>query len=280
MELFKGRHLLIATKHHKESVIAPILEKELGVICHVVKGFDTDELGTFTGEVERKLDPLKTAKEKCMRAAHIGNIDLVIASEGSFGPHPSLFFVPVDDELLVLIDLKNKLEFIVREVSTDTNFAAQTITTKSELRQFAKQHHFPSHALILKKSEQSSEHLLKGILDDVNLETHFEKLVTIHGSVYVETDMRAMYNPSRMQVIEKATQKLINLIKTFCPECHTPGFRIIDAKKGLPCEWCQNPTQSILSHIYACQKCDFINEKLFPFDKQTEDPMYCDHCNP
>ena len=35
--MFKGRNLLIATKHEKEKVIAPILEKELGVKCFVDK---------------------------------------------------------------------------------------------------------------------------------------------------------------------------------------------------------------------------------------------------
>lgn len=46
--MFKGRNLLIATKHEKEKVIAPILDKELGVNCFVVTNLDTDEFGTFT----------------------------------------------------------------------------------------------------------------------------------------------------------------------------------------------------------------------------------------
>jgi hypothetical protein len=50
--LFKNRRLLIATKHEKEKVIA-LLEKN-GVICFVNENFDTDLLGTFTGEIERK----------------------------------------------------------------------------------------------------------------------------------------------------------------------------------------------------------------------------------
>lgn len=61
--MFKGRNLLIATKHEKEKVIAPILEKELGVKCFVVTNLDTDEFGTFTGEIDRKDDPITTAKK-------------------------------------------------------------------------------------------------------------------------------------------------------------------------------------------------------------------------
>jgi hypothetical protein len=33
---FRGRNLLIATKHEKEKAIAPILEKELGVKCFIL----------------------------------------------------------------------------------------------------------------------------------------------------------------------------------------------------------------------------------------------------
>ena len=48
--MFKGRLLLIATKHKKEEIISPIFEKELGVRCVVPEHLDTDLLGTFTGE--------------------------------------------------------------------------------------------------------------------------------------------------------------------------------------------------------------------------------------
>lgn len=69
--MFKGRNLLIATKHEKEKVIAPILEKELGVKCVVATNLDTDALGAFTGEVERKDDPVTTARNKCIMAMEL-----------------------------------------------------------------------------------------------------------------------------------------------------------------------------------------------------------------
>jgi len=42
--MFRGRTILIATKHEKEKVIASIITKVLGVNCIVSLGFDTDEL--------------------------------------------------------------------------------------------------------------------------------------------------------------------------------------------------------------------------------------------
>jgi len=62
--MFEGRKLLVVTKHHKEKVIGPILSKELGVECAVARNFDTDILGTFSGEVERKNDPKSTLELK------------------------------------------------------------------------------------------------------------------------------------------------------------------------------------------------------------------------
>ncbi|MCX6209195.1 MAG: hypothetical protein NTZ59_06720 [Bacteroidetes bacterium] len=278
--MFRSRKLLIATKHQKESVIAPILERELGVICFVDETYDTDILGTFTGEIERELDPIATAREKCLRAMKINNCDLGIASEGSFGPHPSMFFVNADDEFLIFIDTKNNIEVIVRELSTSTNFNGKEVQNQKELFEFADQVRFPTHGLILRKSKDENTDIHKGITDIENLKKSFEQLYSKYNSVYVETDMRAMFNPTRMNVIEKATQKLVQKIKSTCPQCQMPGFGITDAKKGLKCSLRSSPTNSILSYIYVCQHCQFIKEEMYPHNKTTEDPTYCDYCNP
>lgn len=278
--MFENRKLIIATKHHKERVIAPILEQELGVQCFIDETFDTDLLGTFTGEVEREQDAIETAREKCLQAMEKNNCDLGIASEGSFAPHPTLFFIHADDEILIFIDKKNDLEIIVRILSTETNFNATEIYSKEELKTFAYKAQFPSHALIIKKSKNDFEGILKGISSWDIISTKCEELIKMFGSAYVETDMRAMYNPTRMKVIEKTTQKLVAKIKSCCPHCARPGFGITAIKEGLPCSLCGNPTQSIKSHLYECEKCSYTDEVLFPNEKETEDPMYCNHCNP
>jgi hypothetical protein len=278
--MFKGRKLVIATKHQKEKVIAPILEKELGVICFLVEDLNTDILGTFTGEVERTDDPIITARKKCLMAMELSQCDLAVASEGSFGQHPSLSFVPADDEFLLLIDKKNSLEIIARELSTATNFNGAQINTEEELNEFATHANFPSHGLILRKSKDDFKKIVKGISDESQLKNIFYSLMSSEGSVYIETDMRAMHNPTRMKVIEAATIKLAKKTNSLCPECQMPGFGITEAIHGLPCKECNFPTSSIISHIFSCQKCSFSYEKKHPNGKQTEDPMYCDNCNP
>ena len=120
--MFKGRQLAIATRHCKEQVMALLLEKSLGVSCFVPEDLDTDALGTFTGEVERKDDPITTLRAKCQLAMAASGCDLAVASEGSFGPHPTLGFVLSGDELVLLLDAKNGLEILGRDLSTETNF--------------------------------------------------------------------------------------------------------------------------------------------------------------
>jgi hypothetical protein len=278
-KIFEGRRLLIATKHKKESVIAPILEKELGVNCFVT-AIDTDRFGTFTGDIARKEDSISTARNKCLLAMEIENCDLVLASEGSFGAHPTLFFANADEEILLFIDKKNDLEIIVKELSLETNFNGSEIKTIKELKEFVENSKFPTHGIILRNEKNDAIDIEKGITDLDHLYKTFKYLISKYGSAFIETDMRAMYNPTRMKVIEKATYKLAQKINSLCPKCSNPGFGIIHSKSGLPCNLCNFPTQSTFSHIYSCQKCNYIKEDFYPNGRENEDPMFCDICNP
>jgi len=278
--MFDNRKIVIATKHHKEKVIAPIIEATLNAKCFIDLSFDSDLLGTFTGEIEREEDPISTARKKCEMAMELTDTDIAIASEGSFGPHPSFYFASAADEFLVLIDKKNELEIVVRELTFDTNFNASTITSDVELLEFAETVKFPSHGIIVKKSKESLDGIIKGITDWDELNSATMDYILKYGSVYLETDMRAMFNPTRMEVIKNLTQKLADKIKSTCPECQTPGFGVTDAINGLPCSQCNFPTRSVKSHVCSCLKCSYTQEIKFPFNKEFEDPMYCDVCNP
>ena len=278
--MFEGRTLIIATKHAKERVIAPLLEDALGVHCATSPDLDTDLLGTFTGEIERKLDPLSTAREKCRLAMESTGADLAVASEGSFGPHPTLHVVPGDEELLVLVDRHNDLELVAREVSAATNFASAQVTDEVDLIKFAETAGFPDHGLILRKAHDSNRDIHKGITDRATLLERFRALSDRYGTVCVETDMRANFNPSRMTVIEDATRKLVSLAGSACPNCGWPGFRVTEVVRGLPCELCGLPTNGASRHISVCRQCEHSEELRFPNGKTAEDPMYCEFCNP
>lgn len=280
IEVFKNRTLVIATKHKKEEVIAPILEEAIGVECFIPNLFDTDQLGTFSGEVERKLNPLDTARMKCKLAMDETGCDLAVASEGSFGQHPSIIFTSADDEIVLFVDRKNNLEVVGRKISTDTNFDGKEISSIDEGLEFAQNHGFPDHAMILRNKQNSNEIIHKNINDENRLIHLMEGLFKNDKSSWIETDMRALYNPKRMQVIGEATDKLLQNILNCCPECDTPGFQIDEVESGLPCGLCSMPTRSTLAFKYKCSKCHFVERKLNPHGKVNEDPMYCDICNP
>ncbi len=278
-QLFNGRKLLIATKHRKEEVIKPIFDSKLGLECVVKKKFDSDKFGTFSGEIERKDSPLETAKMKCLEAIKNTKHDLVIASEGSFGPHPDYLFIPANEEILILIDLKNGLEITSRVLSTETNFHSIQINSREELDEFLEKVQFPSHGVIIK--DTNNPHLIyKGIKSRKKLYGLYRQLSAWSDKIFIETDMRAMYNPTRMKVIEQCAQKLLEKIESLCPKCSMPGFSVHKAVPGLPCEICETPSKGIKQLIYTCQKCAYSKAIQYPNQKTHQNPMYCDICNP
>lgn len=280
MKLYEGRRLCIATKHQKERVIAPVLEAHLGVKCEVVEGLDTDLLGTFSGEIKRTLNPLEAAKEKCRRAQAFTSCDLILASEGSFGPHPSFFFTPADDELMVLWDVKEAYFVACRHLTMDTNFGGIECNNLNQLMDFARTAGFPEHGLILKSETEQGEVCTKDFENGEQLAKHFERYIQAYGNCHVETDMRAMRNPTRMKAIEALSYKLLETLRNACPNCQAPGFDVHESKPGLPCSLCHQPTENTLIHTYSCNKCNFTEERWYPHDIKSADPMYCQHCNP
>jgi hypothetical protein len=277
---FEGRTLVIASMHRKEEVLKPLLEQGLGIAVQVAEGLNTDLLGTFSGEVARLADPLTTAWKKCELALDLTGCDLALASEGSFGPHPTAFFLPANEEWLLLVDRKNKLEIHARHLSLETNFSGEEFQYIEELEAFASKVGFPSHGLILRKSKEELNGMQKGITDPTLLRKSAVHLLETEGSGYVETDMRAMFNPSRMQVIGETAQLLLQKLNSRCPSCQVPGFSVTSAEPGLPCSLCGTPSSAALAHLLVCSHCQHQEKVSFPHGKKTEDPQYCQVCNP
>jgi predicted Zn-ribbon and HTH transcriptional regulator len=132
----------------------------------------------------------------------------------------------------------------------------------------------------LRKAPGDTTEIIKGINSWAKLKKGFQHSLNISSSAYAETDMRALYNPTRMEVIGLAAEKLVKKIQSLCPGCSTPGFGITASTKGLPCSSCGFATQSNVSCTRQCTKCGFSLKEMFTYHKTTEDPMYCDICNP
>ena len=94
---------MLATQHGKLRALAPPLARRLGLIVEPA-AIDTDAFGTFTGTTARTGTAAEAALAKARAGMAAAGLDLGLASEGSFGPHPWLPFGAGGVETLAFID--------------------------------------------------------------------------------------------------------------------------------------------------------------------------------
>lgn len=281
---FEGRTVVIATMHQKEQAIAPLLEEVLGVRVMVPSSLNTDEFGTFTRDIPRAGTQREAARRKAEAALDLTGETLAIASEGAFVPHPAVPWIGCDRELVVLVDRQHQLELVGEVLSTETNHAHQAVRSVDEALTFAEKTGFPAHGLVLMPQAQGakSDEIIKGIrtVDELVTQVQAALTTTSMGTVHLETDMRAMHNPTRMRVIAQATQNLLEAIASTCPECGAPGFTVVEQIPGLPCGLCGLPTGQVYQSRLGCQVCGATRNVMFPNQITAADPAHCSYCNP
>lgn len=280
IEEFKNKKILLITKHKKEKVILPIFEKEVGckVICDSV--FDTDQFGTFVRDIPRKLSQTDTAREKIIAGLKDRDYTIGVASEGSFGSHP-YYPIPWNHEIVLLYDRETGLEVKGIYDGPDTNFAHTYASNYDEVVKFAEKIGFPEHHLILRPDDEYSKDIFKDIDSWYKLDRIFKlcKELASGDVVFIETDMRAHGNPTRMANIEKATSDLIEKLKVNCPCCGAAGFVLVESIPGLKCELCGSKTKLIEKSVYHCFRCKHRLEKK-RVDLEEAPATFCDYCNP
>lgn len=280
--VYAGSHIILTTKHSKSIAIAPVF---LNLLSAEIVEFktDTDKLGTFSGEIERKGTALECAKVKCELGLSLTGSYYGLSSEGSFGPHPYIPFLPCDNEIIYFIDRKRDFHLHLSRLSTKTNFNMQSVTSMEELQKFSEKALFPSHALIVRPdNKENKSFIFKGINKSHMLEVAFKESMkhSSNGRVWVETDMRANMNPSRMIFIQELAQELAKRLLTLCIKCKNPGWGKVSAEPGLVCSQCGLETELIKTEIYSCTKCDHKEKKPPSHGLLKADPGNCLYCNP
>lgn len=277
--MYSNIELILASKHKKELAIQKQFEDAFQAKIFVPSDYDTDRFGTFTGEIERQGTPYETVIAKAKEAGKAYGFDYAIANEGSFGPHPTICFSPGDVELMAFVDFRNDIVVVESEITTETNYAHLDITILDEYEKFLENIKFGSHGLILRALDNNNI-IAKGInqIDDLCnlLKLNFQQYQTIR----LETDMRAMMNPTRMKVINKLASKLVDRLRTNCKKCSMPGFGELSVSGRLLCEDCGSETEVYLHRVFQCVKCE--HQEHFPrVDGLTQlDSKYCPYCNP
>lgn len=279
---YDDKTCVIATMHNKEKVIAPAFFDLLGLT--IIKAeINTDQLGTFSGEVERKGTALTCVRQKCELAMKESKLTIGIASEGSFGPHPFAPFVACDHEILYFMDQERGFMLHHSSLSTKTNHCAEAFSDLKRLKTFCDQVIFPSHGIIIRPNQCDKKNgLIKGIQSYDILEEAFVKCCRLSddGKALVETDMRAHMNPTRMEVIKELADSFAKRLATLCPLCDNPGWGVVDRQKGLECEICGSETKMIKAEIFGCPKCLHKENRPRQDGLTLADPQYCIWCNP
>ena len=82
---YVDKRIALTTKHDKLRLIKPAFDEYVG--CELFEvNLDTDQLGTFTGVIERDAPPRETAIRKARLGMRETGLLIGIASEGSVGP--------------------------------------------------------------------------------------------------------------------------------------------------------------------------------------------------
>jgi len=273
--------------HHKGQAIAPALIETLGLCVVNAPALDTDQLGTFAGEIPRRGNMLDTAVAKARMGMQATGLSLGLASEGSFGPHPLIPFFSGGIELMVFVDDERGIVVHETIVVDETNFAHRIGSSADTIDDFLSRVGFPTHALIVRPAVQPStgeiyRNMAKGITSRDALDAAIESAAraSSDGKAHIETDMRAHLNPTRMRSLALLASQLARRLASVCPACASPGWGKIDVVKGLPCEQCDTSTEMILKEVFGCVACAH-REELPRSDGLTyAGPAHCPYCNP
>lgn len=263
------------TKHQKELIIQDLLA-ELNVEL-VLARYDTDLLGTFSGEIPRLLSHQEAAQKKAELAIELLDLPIGLGSEGSIGSDPVVPFLNSDIETLAWVDRERGYQLLITHKSFDIVARQKLVTRAADIAELVDYFDLPNHAVIVKTP--SSGFLKKGISHIEDLKSALDAALKVSDEIAVETDFRAHLSPSRQQVIRECGMKLATALGSACPHCGNPGWMVTGHQYGLPCEHCELMVAKVAhSEILSCPKCP--HQEVRSLYLQVADPALCDACNP
>jgi hypothetical protein len=280
LSIYQDKQVAFLTQHGKQILLQNRIENALG--CQLVHSdaYDTDQLGTFTGEVVRQGSQYDAAKSKAMIGMRLTGLSIGMGSEGAFGPDPFVGFTSWNSEVVLWVDQALGIEVQGFAQGPAINFQ-RSIKTLDELKHFVVEADFPTHALNVRPDESASLGVHKGLRDIKALIQAFQsaRAQSLNGAVVIENDLRAFSNPTRQALIQNATDDLIRKLLCACPQCAMPGFSLKKKKLGLPCRLCARATQLAVGEIWCCRSCSYESLKSVN-QGELADPSRCDYCNP
>jgi len=279
--------VLLASPHGKERAMARPFRLGLGLELVVADQIDTDDFGTFTGERPRPADAATTCRLKAEAALDATGASLGLASEGSFGPHPAIPFLPLAIEWMTFVDRRRNLVISERLEGPPTNFSHSVIAAGADPSSWLERIGFPADAVMV-RPHRGDPHpsapgpIVRGLHCPQALEQAIRGAAALSadGLALVETDMRAHRNPTRMASIRRLAFALVRRIRTPCPCGGSPGWGLLSREPGLPCGWCGLPTALQRAETHGCAHCDHRAEVPRRDGLLRADHQHCVHLNP
>jgi hypothetical protein len=271
--VFQGAHFGLVTLHGKESLMAPVLAQRWQARLTHSSAFDTDGLGTFSGEVERRLSPLECALHKARLAVQLTDAEFGLGSEGSFGTAPWGFGV-LNREVVACVPAKGDW-FVVGFHTAPVAVAEYRYGDPAAWATFWE--HLPADQGVMLVAEG---HVAKGLCSEalaraILADWYGER---IPADLRIAYDLRAHQSPLRRANIALALGNLLDRLDSACPQCERPGFWPDKRETGLPCHDCGFPTNSLRRLIACCERCG--HQEFTSVEAISADPATCPRCNP
>lgn len=276
----EGQTAALGTLHGKAALIAPALAR-VGVDV-VVEPIDTNEFGTFTGDIARPGPPDQVVVSKATAAARSAGIALGVASEGSFFTHPDHPYLTTNLELVALVDRRNGLVVIGRSQQL-APWAQSMVLGRGELERAVTSFGLPAQAVVLRAvldvgTEPGGSEVVADLRTSEQLVAAFHRTVVApDGLARVEPDLRADRCPPRHPGIVAAAEDLANRLMRVCDACGSPGVGLDRVERGRPCAWCGGPTLEVSRRVEVCPGCTCESVSTVG---GAADPGSCPVCNP
>ncbi len=276
---YAGTVIAMGTRHGKERQVAPVFADELGARVVAPPGIDTDQFGTFAGEVPRILTPVAAAVAKARLAMGAARVPYGLASEASYDAWYGM--LARHTETLVFLDDVRGLQIVESITTPGAPGLARLIGTPDEAVAAATRFGFPEQGAVVKATVGGRVQVFgKGITDAEALGSAADAATAAaddrHASL--EPDLRAHHNPSRRHILSSLARRLARRLATRCRHCSAPGYGLMAVHSGLPCRMCGCPTPLIAADSHGCTACGYSEtvERV----GATAEPCFCPHCNP
>jgi hypothetical protein len=276
---YAGAVIAMGTMHGKEHQVAPPFADVLGARVIVPAGIDTDQFGTFTGELTRTLEPRAAATAKARLAMQVARVPYGLASEASYNTWFGM--LAMHEEILVFVDDTRDIQIVEGVNTPGAPGSPRQVDTADKAVEAAQSFGFPRQGAAVKASVKDRVQVFgKGITDTGTLiEAVNAALAAAEDSrAWVEPDLRAHHNPSRRDVLTALASRLARRIATPCPQCGCPGYGKVAVRHGLPCQACGCPTSLIAADVQGCPACG--HSTVVARHGAVAESRFCPLCNP